>query len=161
MNAQIPTTTLSGWSPPASAPSSPVRSPGSNTPFGSSVAFPFPPPVNPSGSSQSLPHVDPKQCLLIPTVHYSPSSRRDKCTGNSAAKSHRLQRAVGRARSGGAGSMQLHMSVIPPTPGPRPYEVTWVSKLGQFDIIQEEVEVEGYQIYAVQKWCIPLPEQIK
>lgn len=57
--------------------------------------------------------------------------------------------------------MQLHMSVIPPTPGPRPYEVTWVSKLGQFDIIQEEVEVEGYQIYAVQKWCIPLPEQIK
>ena len=53
------------------------------------------------------------------------------------------------------------MSVIPPTPGPRPYEVTWVSKLGHFDIVQEDVEVEGYQLYAVQKWCAPRPEQIK
>jgi hypothetical protein len=75
--------------------------------------------------------------------------------GHSGPKSNRLQRAAGRTRSGGAGSVQLHMSVIPPTPGPRRYDVTWVSKLGQFDIIQEEVEVEGYQIYAVQKWCVP------
>jgi len=80
--------------------------------------------------------------------------------GNSGAKGHRLQRATGKAKSG-AGNAQLHMSVTPPTPGPRRYEVTWVSKLGYFDIIQEEVEVEGYQIYAVQKWCVPLREQIK
>ena len=46
------------------------------------------------------------------------------------------------------------MSIIPPTPGPKPYEKTWVSALGQFDIVHEEVEVEGYQIYAVQKWFV-------
>jgi len=161
MNPQIPTTTLSSWSPPASIPSSPVLGPGSSSPFGSSVAFPFPPPADPGASSQSLPHVDPKRCLLIPTVHCSLTLRRYKYTGTPGVKGHRLQRAAGRARSGAAGNMQLHMSVIPPTPGPRPYEVTWVSKLGQFDIIQEEAEIEGYQIYAVQKWCVSLLEQIK
>ena len=161
MHPQIPPTAFSSWSPPASIPSSPILSPGGNSPFGSSTAFPFPPPIDPNASSQSLPPVDPKQCLLIPTVNWSPPSRRDKYTGNSGAKSHRFQKATGRARSGGAGSVQLHMSVIPPTPGPRPYEATWDSKLGQFDIVQEEVEVEGYQIYAVQKWCVPLPEKVK
>lgn len=80
--------------------------------------------------------------------------------GHSGAKSHRLQRAAGKAKSG-AGNAQLHMTVTPATPGPRRYEVTWVSRLGQFDIIQEEVEVEGYQIYAVQKWCVPIPKRIK
>jgi hypothetical protein len=160
MNTQVPTTALPSWSPPASIPNSPILSPEGNSPFGSSVAFPFPPPADPSAPSQFLPPVDPKRCLLIPTVHCSPSLRGDKYTGNSGAKNHRLQRAAGKAKSG-AGNTQLHMSVIPPTPGPRRYEVTWVSKLGQFDIIQEEVEVEGYQIYAVQKWCVPLLEQIE
>lgn len=157
MNTQVPTTALSSWSPPASIPSSPILSPEGNSPFGSSVAFPFPPPADPSALSQRLTLTDPKRCLLIPTVHCSPSPRRDKYMGNPGAKGHRLQRATGRSKSLGAGNTQLHMSVIPPTPGPRRYEVTWVSKLGQFDIIQEE-EVEGYQIYAVQKWCVPLPE---
>jgi len=161
MNTQIPTTAPSSWSPPASIPSSPILSPWGNSPFGSSVAFPFPPPADPSVLSQFPPPVDPKRCLLIPTVHCSPSSRRDKYMGNSGVKSNRLQRAAGRARSGGIGSAQLHMSVTPPTPGPRRYAFTWVSKLGRFDIIQEEVEVEGYQIYAVQKWCVPLSERIK
>lgn len=160
MNTQVPTTALPSWSPPGSIPSSPILSPEGGSPFGSSVAFPFPPPADPGALSQSLSVVDPKRCLLIPTVQCSPTSRRDKYMGNSGVKSHRLQRAHGRAKSGGAGNTQLHMSVIPPTPGPKRYEVTWVSKLGQFDIIQEE-EVEGYQIYAVQKWCVPSPKWIK
>jgi hypothetical protein len=33
----------------------------------------------------------------------------------------------------------------------------WLGKPCRFEFVQESLQIEGYQMYAVEKWCVPLP----
>jgi hypothetical protein len=37
---------------------------------------------------------------------------------------------------------------------PAPIADSWVAPLGKFDIEQDATELEGYQMYAVEKWYV-------
>lgn len=83
--------------------------------------------------------------LLIPTV-------RRPSDGNSPKTASKLTSRVARSASG---STSHHSS---PDPGAAPRPLTWAGKewIGvecKFEIL-EELELEGYQMYAVEKWCV-------
>lgn len=81
----------------------------------------------------------PQRRLLVPTVRRTrvAHSRTQK------AKSGRLTR---QARSGSLG-VEL---------GPNRECKDWVSALGKMHIVEEQLELRGYQMYAVEKWCARL-----
>jgi hypothetical protein len=33
-------------------------------------------------------------------------------------------------------------------------DTSWVEALGKFEVIQEQAEIDGYQVYAVEKWQV-------
>ena len=85
--------------------------------------------------------------LLIPTVRRSGDANSPKPSS----------RPVSRVMRSTSGSTSHHSS---PDPGATPRPLTWAGKewIGvdcKFEIV-EEFELEGYQIYAVEKWCVVL-----
>jgi hypothetical protein len=75
-----------------------------------------------------------------------------------------------RSRSGSASHVasDVNLSTINISPalsfaaiggGPNGGEVgmEWLGKPCRFEFVQESLQIEGYQMYAVEKWCVPLP----
>lgn len=79
----------------------------------------------------------PQRRLLVPTVRRTrvAHSRTHK------VKTGRLTRP---ARSSSLGA-EL---------GPNRESKDWVSALGKMHIVEEQLELRGYQMYAVEKWCV-------
>ncbi|KIM25568.1 hypothetical protein M408DRAFT_331115 [Serendipita vermifera MAFF 305830] len=82
--------------------------------------------------------------LVIPTIRAPKVSRRQDALFSKTGK-HQSNRLKGH-RSAHSASLD----VLPPAP----VVESWVSPLGKFDIEQDATELEGYQMYAVEKWVV-------
>ena len=56
-----------------------------------------------------------------------------------------------RARSASVNTPPLPAPALPPPP-PRDAGKDWLGRRCRFDVVQDLLELEGYQIYAVEKW---------
>lgn len=114
-------------SPPSSLPSSPVlraTSPYNSVPF-----------VAPLDQRDVELHM-PQRRLLVPEVRSTRISqqRQPKAKGGILGRPHRSSSVTGESSS-------------------HPKR-NWVSSLGKLQVVQERLELHGYQIYAVEKWYI-------
>ena len=86
--------------------------------------------------------------LLMPTVRpTSPSPHASPCGRLASSKSSPVK--IGRSRAGSVAQT--------PQPSPDPsaspqVTVDWVGGGCRFQVVEETVELEGYQLYAVEKW---------
>jgi hypothetical protein len=80
--------------------------------------------------------------LVIPTIHAPKSVRRAEALSPKTGKPYpnRLK-----------AHKHVHSNPMEAIP-PHATEENWVTPLGKFDIEQDSVELEGYQMYAVEKW---------
>jgi len=141
---------------PASTPASPLSSPNHNNVSRSLLSQTTSPYLSPPSSGFTLPQYlgVTRKRLLVPTVRRSGD-------GNSPKPA---SKPISRVMRSTSGSTSHHSS---PDPGATPRQVTWAGKewIGvdsRFEVV-EELELEGYQIYAVEKWCVvcwflPTPE---
>ena len=139
-----------------STPASPANSPNHNNISRSLLSQTTAPYLSPQSSGFSVPQYlgVTRKRLLVPTVRRSGD-------GNSPKPASKPVSKVIRSTSG---STSHHSS---PDPGAAPRPVTWAGKewIGvdcRFEVV-EELELEGYQIYAVEKWYVvpwllPTPE---
>lgn len=80
--------------------------------------------------------------LVIPTIRAPKLSRRPEAFYPKPGRQH-----PGRLK-GLKSPRDNSIDVVPP----QPFEENWVAPLGKFAIEQDAVELEGYQMYAVEKW---------
>ena len=169
---------MSALSPPSStAPSTPflLSSPASNAgpsahppgaaPSGALARYSVPStPLlsipNPSPSPSPSFFASPARKLLMPTVRPprpTPPSASNSPVGPSplSPKSPRPRPAAAtklmRARSASVNTPPLPAPALPPPP-PRDAGKDWLGRRCRFDVVQDLLELEGYQIYAVEKW---------
>ncbi|KAF8592329.1 hypothetical protein K439DRAFT_1655872 [Ramaria rubella] len=112
-------------SPPSSLPSSPLVSAVNH------ASLPLPTPLN-VGDGHT-----PQRRLLVPTV------RQTRLTSPRFHRS-RTGKMTRQSRSGSLGA-EL---------GPNRENKDWVSMLGRMHIVEDQVELRGYRIYAVEKWVV-------
>lgn len=85
--------------------------------------------------------------LLMPTVR--PTRPAPKASPSSNVSSVKSSPAKSRSR---AGSMVHSLQPSPdPSAGPQ-VTVDWIGDGCRFEVVEDEVELEGYQLYAVEKW---------
>ena len=133
---------------PASTPTSLANSPSQYNLSRTSVLQTTSPYLSPQSSGFTIPQYlgVTRKRLLIPTVRRSSDGNSPRIASRSASR-------IARSTSG---STSHHSS---PDPGATPARpLTWTGKewIGvdcRFEIL-EELELEGYQIYAVEKWCV-------
>ncbi|KAG8804735.1 hypothetical protein FRC20_003849 [Serendipita sp. 405] len=131
-------------SPPSSNPVSPILGPSH------SIANARVPMMNlhAEGSTSALQHQQPSPplTLVIPTI------RTQKRNGRRAleAVSPKTGKPYPNRLKGHRPTQSASLDVIPPPP----IEENWVAPLGKFDIEQDVSELEGYQMYAVEKWVV-------
>jgi hypothetical protein len=95
--------------------------------------------------------------LLMPTVR-SPSlhhNQQQPTSPQTAPRSPRLKPTTTkliRSRSGSA-SFSAEPAVAPPQCD---VGSEWIGLPGKFQVVQEELQIQGYQMYAVEKWCVSL-----
>ena len=94
------------------------------------------------------PHIhDPSSVLPLPqTATTTPRSPRLRPT-----PTNRLIRS----RSGSASDPVPVAAAVPPTPMPADTGSEWLGVPYKFEIVQEELQIDGYQMYAVEKWYFP------
>ncbi|KAF9646031.1 hypothetical protein BDM02DRAFT_3148177 [Thelephora ganbajun] len=132
---------------PTSTPVSPANSPNYHNVSRISISQTASPYLSPQSSGFIMPQYlgITRKRLLIPTVRRSSDGNSPKFVSKPASR-------VARSTSG---STSYHSS---PDPGASPRPVTWAGKewIGvdcRFELL-EELELEGYQIYAVEKWVV-------
>ena len=132
---------------PASTPASPANSPSHHNVSRTLLLQTTTPYLSPPTSGFSVPQYlgVTRKRLLVPTVR-RPG---DGCSPKPAS------RPVSKLMRSTSGSTTHHSS---PDPGAAPRQVTWAGKewIGvdcRFEVV-EELELEGYQIYAVEKWYV-------
>jgi hypothetical protein len=132
---------------PASTPASLANSPSQYNLSRTSVSQMTSPYLSPQSSGFTVPQYlgVTRRRLLIPTVRRSSDGNSPKIAS----------RPVSRLARSTSGSTSHHSS---PDPGATPRPLTWAGKewIGvdcRFEIL-EELELEGYQIYAVEKWYV-------
>ncbi|KDQ20764.1 hypothetical protein BOTBODRAFT_50829 [Botryobasidium botryosum FD-172 SS1] len=118
-------------SPPSSSPSSPRLGPEATGAPGTRHA-----------TSLTLTPGTPRR-LLLPNIH-SPAPT------SPWVPSHRSSRSRHATNRFSRGSRTGSMDFAPPAPNP---QANWLKSLGKFSIDQE-VELVGYQLYAVEKWVV-------
>ncbi|KAI0638204.1 hypothetical protein C8Q77DRAFT_1187759 [Trametes polyzona] len=130
---------------PSSSPPSPVPRPAAiraqTAISGSSLTIPSTPLYTPQGSSLN---VNTSKRLLLPTV------RAVKPTGVSPRLPPKSSVKAGRSR---AGSVSVNVSPEPPERVPSGAS-EWLPGGDKFEIVEEQLELEGFQIYAVEKWVV-------
>jgi len=148
---QKPTTTKRwpGMQQPASTATSQTNSSNHHNVSRISMSQTTSPYLSPQSSGFAMPQFlgITRKRLLMPTVRRSSD-------GNSPQPASKHASRVARSASG---STSHHSS---PDPGATPRPLTWTGRewIGadcRFEIL-EELELEGYQIYAVEKWCVAL-----
>lgn len=94
-------------------------------------------------TAESSPVVQPLT-LVIPTVCAPKVTRRHEAISPKTGKpySNKLK--------GHRPAHSASLDVLPPAP----IVDSWVTPLGKFDIEQDATELEGYRMYAVEKWCV-------
>lgn len=112
-------------SPPVSLPSSPVLKAASHN------IVPF---VAPLDQHDVEPHLTSQGRLLIPEVRPNrlPQQRHYKAKGGILSRPNRSSSIAS----------ELH----------NPPRKSWVSSLGKLHVVQEHLQLCGYQMYAVEKW---------
>jgi len=143
---QLPPSYL-GMQHPASTPASPANSPNHHNVSRSLLSQTTAPYLSPPTSGFSVPqHLGvTRKRLLVPTVRRS----------NDVYSPKPASRPVSKLMRSTSGSTSHHSS---PDPGATTRQVTWAGKewIGvdcRFEVV-EELELEGYQIYAVEKWYV-------
>jgi len=142
-------TRLPGMQHSANTPAPPANSPNHHNVSRSLLSQTTAPYLSPPTSGFSVQQYlgATRKRLLVPTVRRSG----DGCSPKPAS------RPVSKLMRSTSGSTSHHSS---PDPGAAPRQVTWAGKewIGvdcKFEVV-EELELEGYQIYAVEKWCVVL-----
>lgn len=112
---------------------------------------PTPPYLMSQGSASSV--AQPWR-LLMPTVrpprNYTAHIASLKTPVSAKASPARL----GRSRAGSlAASVQNTPDVCPSSP---PTPVDWIGGGCRFEVVEDQLELEGYQIYAVEKWYVSI-----
>jgi len=64
--------------------------------------------------------------------------------------SHKMGKLHSNKLKGHRSAHSTSIDVLPPGP----IAESWVAPLGKFDIEHDAIELEGYQMYAVEKWCV-------
>jgi hypothetical protein len=111
-----------------------------------------------------------RQPLLMPTVRlaFLPPTPQSQIPDASppqqplaAHRSPRLKPTTAkliRSRSGSASASDpvFADANVPPLPVPSLGDVglEWIGIPCKFEVVQEQLEIEGYQMYAVEKWCV-------
>lgn len=141
----------------ARASTSPPTSPTFSRMTTATSAFPLRHPHTESPHLKSLiPHV-PRR-LLVPTfVPKCPTPPLSLDHGTTATKTSRLSGKLTRARADSAPPQQTDASRQQPSPqrsrrNSKERE-KWLDTDCRFEIIEEDLQLIGYQIYAVEKWC--------
>lgn len=84
--------------------------------------------------------------LLMPTV------RPPRSTSSPRIPHHKTSPSKSRSR---AGSVSTHLSSSERTErAPTPNAPDWIGGGCRFEVVEDQIELEGYQIYAVEKWCV-------
>ncbi|TFK55736.1 hypothetical protein OE88DRAFT_1652183 [Heliocybe sulcata] len=140
---------------PLSSPIAPFRGYGSPR----SLSVPSSPQMTPLASSASMTGIldqKPKR-LLLPTVRTpkalpTPASHSgDSHSSNASPRSrhrHSGSKLI-RSRSGSTSLAPSEPSSVADSVG----EI-WLGSKSKFHILQEQLEIEGYQLYAVEKWIV-------
>ncbi|CDO75604.1 hypothetical protein BN946_scf184858.g44 [Trametes cinnabarina] len=134
----MPAASLSS-SPPSPRPR-PVASRAQTSVSANSLAIPSTPFYTPQVSSVNVNH---QKRLLLPTVRpVRPQTVSPRFSGKSTSKPVRSR----------TGSVSANAS---PDPQERPTynAASWFPGGEKFEIVEEQLELEGFQIYAVEKWC--------
>ncbi|KAG8814770.1 hypothetical protein FRC17_000976, partial [Serendipita sp. 399] len=131
-------------SPPSSNPVSPIIGPSY------SISNARVPPFNlqTEGSTSALQQQPPAPplTLVIPTI----CTQRKITRRALEAVSPRTGKPYPNRLKGHKPTQSATIDVVPPASA----EENWVSPLGKFDIEQDSTELEGYQMYAVEKWVV-------
>ena len=53
-----------------------------------------------------------------------------------------------------AGSVVASLQPSPDLSAGPSVSVDWIGSGARFEVVEEQLELEGYQIYAVEKWCV-------
>ncbi|EIW61941.1 uncharacterized protein TRAVEDRAFT_70176 [Trametes versicolor FP-101664 SS1] len=130
---------------PSSSPPSPAPRPAvvraQSAVSGSSIAIPSTPFYTPQVSSVN---VNNTKRLLLPTVRaVRPSGASPRSPTKASAK-------PGRGR---AGSLSVNVSPDPQERVPSGAS-DWLPGGEKFEVVEEQLELEGFQIYAVEKWVV-------
>lgn len=120
-------------SPPSSNPASPTLN-ASNQRQGSKV-------VPLSLTEAMSPTIQPLT-LVIPTIRAPKLPRRHEAISPKIGKTQTNRLRTHRP------TPSASIDVLPPAP----VADSWAAPLGKFDIEQDATELEGYQMYAVEKW---------
>ncbi|KAA1466389.1 hypothetical protein DENSPDRAFT_831206 [Dentipellis sp. KUC8613] len=89
--------------------------------------------------------------LLMPTVRLPRSPSSTPGSPVSPPKSPKIKQPATKLMRSRSASTSTHVSPeIPCTP--KSVGLQWFGKTCKFEIVQDQLEVEGYQLYAVEKW---------
>ncbi|KAI0352939.1 hypothetical protein OH77DRAFT_1459472 [Trametes cingulata] len=129
-------------SPPSPRPPRPTASRAQTSVSGNSLTIPSTPFYTPHVSSVN---VNTPKRLLLPTVR---AVRPSGSSPRFPAKAYGGK--TGRTR---AGSISVNVSPEPPERVPSGAS-DWLPGGEKFEIVEEQLELEGFQIYAVEKWMV-------
>lgn len=104
----------------------------------------------PSSANVHL-HVAPTRRLLMPTVRATRSSSNNSPRTNVPAKPPTAK--LSRSRAGST------VALTQPSPDLSERSVTigytdWIGGGRKFEVVEDQIELEGFQIYAVEKWFV-------
>lgn len=119
---------------PHSVPTSPLHHPLPS----SNVHAPMPQ-INTNKMRLLMPTVRPTRSNILSPLVSAPKSPRLKPTTSN--KSHRTR----------SGSNSAELS---PPANPADLGSIWIGKQCRFEIVKEQLEIHGYQMYAVEKWWV-------
>ncbi|KAI9063225.1 hypothetical protein FKP32DRAFT_1592689 [Trametes sanguinea] len=136
--------TMPAVSPSSSPPSPrprPAASRAQTVVSANSLMIPSTPFYTPQVSSVNINH---QKRLLLPTVRpVRPQTTSPRFSAKNASKPARSR----------AGSVSANVSPDPPERIPS-NAATWLPGGEKFEIVEEQLELEGFQIYAVEKWVV-------
>ncbi|CAG7848712.1 SubName: Full=Related to SIN3 protein-binding protein STB2 {ECO:0000313/EMBL:CCA69064.1} [Serendipita indica DSM 11827] len=122
-------------SPPSSNPVSPILNP-----TGLNISTRIPPLSLTSEGAGAAPSFT----LVIPTVRAKSTRRIIEAVSPKTGRPYPNRLRAHKP------SHSVSIDILPS----QPVEDNWVSPLGKFDIEQDATELEGYQMYAVEKWVV-------
>ncbi|KAH9951569.1 hypothetical protein B0H21DRAFT_716557 [Amylocystis lapponica] len=133
---------------PANLPSPPtVLRSRSHSAQSQSLSLPHTPLYSPQVSSTNVFQIASPKRLLMPMVRSArPGSPRISSSKPSSAKAPR-------SRAGSSSTTALASTEIPERVSP-PAIPDWIGGGRKFEVVEEHLELEGYQIYAVEKWVV-------
>ncbi|KAI0269158.1 hypothetical protein BC834DRAFT_967810 [Gloeopeniophorella convolvens] len=122
------------------------------TPFSSVPNTPVPQSLRTPSTSAHTSHVlsphPPYPRLLLPTVRNPRIHIYNASSPNPSHKSPKIKSTPSKTSR----SHLTSSSSLPDSPASVTIGQAWIGKNANFDIVQEQLELEGYQLFAVEKW---------